>query len=75
MKKNKLPYYPQTFFISTDGSTIQTNFIYSKEDFFINPDLKSNHIWISQDDSINSKELNKKLIKLKDYDFNFKGLI
>tara|TARA_R110001592_G_scaffold150202_5_gene376018 strand:+ start:3633 stop:3872 length:240 start_codon:yes stop_codon:yes gene_type:complete len=75
MKKNKIPFYPQISLICTDGSTIQTNFLYYKEDFYINPDIKSNTLWLPEVENINLEGLSSKSSKFKKYEFNFESLI
>ena len=75
MKKNKIPFYPQISLICTDGSTIQTNFLYSKDDFYINPDIKSNPLWLPEVKTTELEGLSSKSTKYANYEFNFKSLI
>jgi hypothetical protein len=72
MKKNKTPFYPQISLICTDGSTIQTNFLQDKDDIYLNPDLKSNALWLPYVEKAGLKVLSSRLQK---YDFNFESLI
>ena len=41
MKRSKIPYYPSTTIICTDGSTLNVDFPYVKNDFYINPSYTS----------------------------------
>jgi hypothetical protein len=75
MKKNKIPYFPETSIICTDGSTLKTNFLYSKEDFYINPDIKSNSMWLPEIDNFELEGLSNKSSKFDQYEFNFESLI
>ena len=75
MKKNKIPFYPQTFLICTDGSTIETNFLYSKNALYIKPDIKSNKLWLPEVENISLDSLSNKSSKFDKYEFDFKSLI
>ncbi len=75
MKKNKIPYYPEISLICTDGSTIKTNFLYSKDDFYINPDIKSNSLWLPEVKNTELEGLSSKSTKYENYEFNFKSLL
>jgi hypothetical protein len=75
MKKKKIPFYPQIPLICTDGSTIETNFLYFKDDFYINPDLKSNSLWLPKLNSVELEKLSSKSSKFDKYNFNFESLI
>ena len=75
MKKNKLPFYPKISLICTDGSTIETNFLYSKDDFYINPDLKSNTLWLPEIENTELDGLQSKSSKFDKYSFSFESLI
>lgn len=75
MKKNKLPFYPKIYTICTDGSTINTNYIYKKEDVYLNPDIKSNNIWLPELTDKELENLSDKSSKFENYDFNFESLI
>jgi hypothetical protein len=75
MKKNKIPFYPQVFLICTDGSTIETNFLYFKSAFYIKPDTKSNNLWLPELENIDLDSLSSKSSKFDKYKFNFESLI
>ena len=75
MKKNKLPFYPEISLICTDGSTIQTNFLYFKDDFYLNPDIKSNASWLPELENAELDGLSSKSSKFKKYEFNFESLV
>ena len=75
MQRNKIPYYPKIQLICTDGSTLNTNFLYNKDDFYINPDLKSNNVWLPEIQNIELDVLSGKSKKYANYKFDFKNLI
>jgi hypothetical protein len=75
MQNNKIPYYPKTTLICTDGSTINTTFLYSKDDFYLNPDIKSNNIWLPEIDAIELEGLSGKSSKFENYEFDFESLV
>lgn len=75
MKKSKIPYYPSTTIICTDGSTLEVNFPYLKNDFYINPDIKSNPIWLPTTTDIELDGLANKSSKFKNYEFDFESLV
>jgi hypothetical protein len=75
MKKQIISFYPQISLIGTDGSTIPTNFIYYKEDFYINPDIKSNTLWLPELNKAELEGLSTKSSKFEKYDFNFESLV
>ena len=75
MKKNKVPLYPKINLICTDGSTIQSNFLYSKDDSYINPDIRSNLTWLPENMDIELDGLSGRSSKYKKYEFNFESLV
>jgi hypothetical protein len=75
MKKTKIPFYPKISLICTDGSTTQTNFLCFKDDFYINPDIKSNNAWLPNRVSVDLDELSNKSSKFRKYEFDFECLI
>lgn len=75
MKNNRISFYPEISLICTDGSTIKTNFLYFKDDFYINPDIKSNSLWLPEIENTELDELSSKSSKFQKYKFNFNSLI
>jgi hypothetical protein len=75
MKKKKIPFYPKIYFVCTDGSTIQNDFLYYKDDFYLNPDIKSNALWLPEIEGADLEKLSHKSTKFAKYEFNFKSLI
>jgi hypothetical protein len=75
MKKNKIPFYPQVYLICTDGSTIQTTFLYFKDNFYINPDIKSNNFWLPEFETGRLEKLYSQSSKFDKYEFNFESLV
>ena len=75
MKRSKIPYYPSTTIICTDGSTLNVDFPYVKNDFYINPDIKSNPIWLPMTTDIELDGLANKSTKFEKYEFNFESLV
>jgi hypothetical protein len=75
MKKNKIPFHPQIALICTDGSTIQTDFVHYKNEFYIKPDIKSNSLWLPELDNAELEGLSSKSSKFKNYEFNFESLV
>lgn len=75
MKKNQLPFYPETSLICTDGSTVKNVFPYSKTDLFLNPDIKSNGLWLPINTDVELDDFSKKSSKFKKYEFDFGSLV
>jgi hypothetical protein len=75
MKKKITSFYPQIALIGTDGSTIQTNFVCYKDDFYIKPDVKSNSLWLPKVENAELEGLSNKSSKFKKYEFNFASLV
>ncbi len=75
MKKQKLPFYPQISLICTDGSTLPTTFLYFKDGFYVNPDIKSNPLWLPEIENTELETLSSKSSKFEKYEFNFESLI
>ena len=75
MKKNKIPFYPKISLICTDGSTTKTNFLYSKNDFYINPDIKSNPLWLPEIENTELDGLHSKSTKFDKFQFSFQSLV
>jgi hypothetical protein len=75
MKRNKIPYHPKLPLICTDGSTFESNFPYYKDELFINPDIKSNTLWLPAVKDAELKKISNKSSKFINYDFNFESLI
>ena len=75
MKKTNIPYYPETTLICTDGSTIPVTFPYTKQDFYINPDIKSNPIWLPDLQEVELEGISDKSSKFENYAFDFESLI
>ena len=74
MRKKLIPCKGTTNIIGTDGSTLTVDFPYTKIDLFINPDLKSNSLWLPASD-LKLTEINQKSSKYKAYEFSFESLI
>ena len=75
MKNNKRPLFKETYLIGSDGSTLVTSFPYLKEDFFINPDLRSNDLWLPKKESQLLEDLSGRSKKYENFNFDFKSLI
>ena len=75
MKRTNIPYYSKAYAICTDGSTINIRFPYTKSDFYINPDIKSNMIWLPKTDDYQLEGLSTKSKKFENYEFDFESLV
>jgi hypothetical protein len=75
MKRNKIPYYTEINLICTDGSTIKSNFLYDKDDIYLNPDIKSNNLWLPELMNIEVQSLSDKSTKYDNYEFDFESLV
>jgi hypothetical protein len=75
MKRTNIPYYPRTNVICTDGSTININFPYSKSEFYFNPDIKSNVVWLPTAVDVELEGLSGKSKKFANYEFDFESLV
>jgi hypothetical protein len=75
MKKKITSFYPQIILIGTDGSTVESNFVSYKDDFYIKPDVKSNTLWLPKVENVELEGLANKSSKFKKYQFNFASLI
>jgi hypothetical protein len=75
MKKTQIPFYPEIDIVCTDGSTIKTTFLYEKTDLYMNPDIKSNPIWLPDTEEIDLDDFSKKSTKFKKYEFDFGDLV
>ena len=74
MKRTLIPCTAKTNIIGTDGSTLIVDFPYAKLDLFINPDLKSNSLWLPESD-VKLTEIDQKSSKYKAYEFSFESLV
>lgn len=75
MKNNKRPLFKKTYFIGSDGSSQLTYFPYLKEDFFINPDLRSNDLWLPRNKKYSLENFSTKSKKYENFQFDFTSLI
>ena len=75
MKKNKNNCAANGLLIGTDGSTLNIELPYAKTNLFVNPDLKSNPLWLPETEGEHLRELNKKSTKFKNYEFSFSTLV
>ena len=76
MKNNKNPLKSTTTYVLTDGSTINASFVYNREEFFANPDIKSNLIWLPEDTESTLGALStERSSKFDQYGFDFESLV
>ena len=75
MKNSKTLLFSKSILICTDGSTLNIPYIYPREDIRLNPDIKSNMIWLPESINLDLDELGGRSTKFKKYKFNFESLV
>ena len=75
MKRSNIPFVNKGSIILTDGSTLNIDFLYKKDDLFLNPDLRSNPLWLPESTTNSLESLEHKSNKFKQYEFSFESLL
>ena len=74
MKNNNNSFTSTTTYVLTDGSTLKLPFVHKRDDFFVNPDLKSNLAWLpTTTESSLGNTLEGRSGKFEKYTFNFES--